>query len=444
MKRRSLAILIAVAILLTGAAIWAAVQRDRDSGPSFQAGPLFPGLSERIGAIAQIRVMTRDTALRVEHTEQGQWVVASKDNYPAKAAAVRRTIFALIGAKITDRATALPENHRKLGLVDPEKGGTATRVVLLDGAGGQLAAILIGNPMASDEIGSAPEPQSFFVRKPGDDQVWLVRGDLPIQSSAQAWIDPEIATIARARIQSATVTFPDGASYAVSRKTSDQPDFVLHAVPEGRAPAPSTDIANALGAAASSLSFDDVRPVAKLGLPVQTEHVVYRTFDGLVLDVALATVEDGIWATFTPALDETILTPPPPPAPPPVSPETPAASETPASGPATAPSPTPAPVPAPAAQPVAPEPPLETPDQVRAEAQAIKTRTAGWAYRLPDPLAHAMTHRVEDLLLPVAKAPPAKPAAAKAAKPKAGKAGKAKPKSQPAAPKKTHRPKTAQ
>jgi hypothetical protein len=214
MSRRGLLLLIVVTLVITAAAVWSSVHRDRGIEPHFQPGPIFPTLAERAQAVAQIDVATRNTAVRIKRDGQ-RWVVASQYDYPAKADLVHRTIFALINAKATDRATALAENHRKIGLVAPDQGGGATRVLLLDEAGSQLAALLIGNPVPNE--GSLTGPQSYFVRKLGDDQSWVAQGDFPIESDVRAWVDPDLADIDRARIESATVTLPDGTSYTVSR-----------------------------------------------------------------------------------------------------------------------------------------------------------------------------------------------------------------------------------
>jgi hypothetical protein len=400
MSRRGLLLLIVVTLAITAAAVWSTIRRDRGIEPHFQPGPIFPALAERAQAVAQIDVATRNTMVRIKREGQ-RWVVASQSDYPAKADLVHRTIFALINAKATDRATALPENHRKIGLVAPDKGGGATRVLLLDEAGSQLAALLIGNPVPNE--GPPTGPQSYFVRKLGDDQAWIAEGDFPIESDVRAWVEPDIADIDRARIASATVTFPDGTGYTVSRKAPDQPDFVVSAVPKGHEPAKDTGVANALGNAAGMLSFDNVRPRAKAGFPDKAEHVVYRTFDGLVLDVALAKLDDGgTWATFAASLDEAIVP----------------AEAAPSSAPAPAPTaPAPAPTaPAPtgndktAATPAADavKPPLLAPDAVRKEAAAIDARTGGWAYRLPDTIAGDLSHPLADVVAPKkAKSPAA-------------------------------------
>jgi hypothetical protein len=411
MSRRGLLLLIVVTLVITAAAVWSSVHRDRGIEPHFQPGPIFPTLAERAQAVAQIDVATRNTAVRIKRDGQ-RWVVASQYDYPAKADLVHRTIFALINAKATDRATALAENHRKIGLVAPDQGGGATRVLLLDEAGSQLAALLIGNPVPNE--GSLTGPQSYFVRKLGDDQSWVAQGDFPIESDVRAWVDPDLADIDRARIESATVTLPDGTSYTVSRKAPDQPDFVVSAVPKGHEPAKDTGVANALGNAAAVLSFDNVRPRAKAGFPDEAEHVVYRTFDGLVLDVALAKLDDGgTWATFAASLDEAIV---PPKAPSPSAPAPTAAADDKAPA-------TPAPA-TPAATTPAPEavkPPLHAPDAVRKEAAAIDARTGGWVYRLPDTVAGDLSHPLADVVAPKkAKSPAAskKPRAKSSRKPR--------------------------
>jgi hypothetical protein len=159
-------------------------------------------------------------------------------------------------------------------------------------------------------------------------------------------------------------------------------------------------VANALGNAAGVLGFDNVRPRAKAGFPDKAEHVVYRTFDGLVLDVAVAKLDDGgTWATFAASLDDAIVPAAAPPSPAPA----PAASAAAGSDKA-------------AAETV--KPPLHTPDAVRKEAAAINARTDGWVYRLPDALATDLSHPLKDVL---ASKKAKSPAASKKSHSKSGK-----------------------
>ena len=372
MPRRNLIVLAVVTAVVTAIAVWGLVQHQRDRLAELKPGPVFPNLLDRVNDVDRIQVATRDESIAARRTDKGQWVVASHYDYPARPETVRRTIFALVGAKILDRATALPENHSKLGLVGPDKGGAATRVVLLDKSGNQLAALLIGkSPEGEQQPLSAPK--EFFVRKPDENQVWVVHGDFPVEASLPLWLDPQIADIERTRIRSATVMLPDGTGYTVSRKAPDQPDFVLATVPSGREPAASPAAANDIGAAASILTFEDVRPLAKMTLPDKTRHVVYRTFDGLVLDVSLLPADGRTWAVFVASVDSSA-----------------ASSAQSANAPGNVAR----------GQTGAAALPPKSLDQVKAEAAAISAHVAGWAYRLPDALARDMSHPLEDLLAP--------------------------------------------
>ena len=403
MARRNLILLLVLAALATVAAVWALVDNRRDAEAELKPGPAFPALLDRVNDVAEIRVATRDTTVRIKRTEKGQWVVASHEDYSARPETVRRTIFALIEAKIVDRASGLPENHSKLGLVSPDRGGAATRVVLLDQRDNRLAALLIGKPLeAGQPLTTAKE---FFARKPDEDQAWIVHGDFPVEASAPLWLDPQIADIDRTRIRSATLSFPDGTRYTVSRKAPDQPDFVLASVPDGREPATGSTAANDFGAAASILSFEDVRPIAKIPLPEKTPHAVYRTFDGLVLDIGLVPAEGRTWAIFQASVDPASAASASAPAQAESQPEKPAGPQ------------------------AAPALPLKSLDAVKADAAAISARVAGWAYRLPDTLARDMSRPLEDLLAPK-KAEPAKakePKKAKKKTPKSKAAGERKP-----------------
>ena len=141
----------------------------------------------------------------------GQWFLAERHNYPAHQELVNETLLALADIELLEARTANPDWHRLLGLVAPENIGKAIRFRLYDGAGDELASILLGRSQQS-EAENVQDVQNFsqisdyfYIRKEGDAQSWLANGRLPRSPERAAWLSPHLPRPDRAALAYLTI-----------------------------------------------------------------------------------------------------------------------------------------------------------------------------------------------------------------------------------------------
>ena len=136
-------------------------------------------------------------ALHMRRTDSG-WTLDERWNYPANDELVNETLLALADLKALEARTAQTDWHRSLGLVVPEDLGAAVRFRVSDGAGREMAALLLGKEQQSESEATqevknyGPELRQFYVRREDSTQSWLARGRLPRNPDIAAWIDPRL------------------------------------------------------------------------------------------------------------------------------------------------------------------------------------------------------------------------------------------------------------
>ena len=337
-----------MALALAAAAVF---QQSSSTAPHFQPHPFFPGLSDRLGQLGEIAITTKSGGFHIRQ-QQGKWVIAERNNFPADAGQVRSTVLGLADLTVIEPKTGRADWLSFVGLIGPDKGGDAVNVKLLDNGGKAVGEVLVGHTEgAADELGR----NALYVRHVDENQAWLARGSLTLKSNATDWLDRNVLNIARDRIKGASVTPEKGPAYNLSRDTKDQPDFKLLDLPAGRTLSFEGSPDGVAGAIAS-FTFDDVAKADQFDFtkaPQSVEH----TFDGLDLTVKIVAKGTEHWATVAASASD---------------------------------------------------------PKAQDEAAKINASLGGWAFKLPDDKVQQFIADRETLLKPLdTPKPPATPAAAK-------------------------------
>jgi hypothetical protein len=292
-RRRNLGILGGATLLITILAGVALNQRARDTGPSFDPQPLVPGLADVVNNIGEVTVETREDVFHARRTEEGDWIVVERNNFPANIAMVRSAAVGMSELQAVESRTAQPELFGRLGLIAPEDDGEAIRVILRDREGETIGDILIGS---NQGIVDPEGLNRFYARRTGENQTWLARGSMTVQPEISEWLDKNVIDIERDNIRSTRFTPLEGPSFTLTRETEEDSDYAIDAIPAGRElsyPGVTFGPATAI----SNFTFADVRLVSEIDFSDATE-IVSETFDGVQIIVRIAQEGDTSWASL--------------------------------------------------------------------------------------------------------------------------------------------------
>ena len=391
MKNKNFVILAIVTVVIVISAVTAINMRDESVANQVQGKVFIPGLSSKINNVSLVEVSNgkEKTSLKQGSSD---WGVVEKDNYPANVTKIKELILGLSDLKTVEPKTTKADNYSKLGVEDPGKGASSTLVTLKDKDGKNITEVIIGKTSFSGV------KQGLYVRKPSDNQSWLVSGKVSSTADPTTWVDSKILNINKSRIKSIQFKQPDGASLTVDKENKTATDYAVEKLPKGKEISSQATV-NGLATALENLTFMDVLNKDKFTFDEKSQiNTEYKTYDGLVIKASAEKKDDKWYAKFTTAYDEATVK----------AEEEKAKAEEKAKEEAekaketkdakdnkdnkqTQP-----PAAAAAAKPAGPD--------VKKEASDLAANLANWVYVIPDYKAQYMTKKIDDLV----KAPPAK------------------------------------
>ncbi|MBS0394977.1 MAG: DUF4340 domain-containing protein [Proteobacteria bacterium] len=345
MSPRRLALLLALALAVTGGAFWLSSQRTLPRDPDYGT-PVLAGLAGRLDAVDEVRVVGAGAQVLVTLKRiDGRWQVV-ESGYPADVARVRRLLIALGDLHVVEAKTDVAERYAALGVEDVEGAKAQSVRIELRGLP-EPVALLVGHASAG---------QGAYVRVPGQRQALEARPGIDVARTPRDWLQRTIVDVAPERVQAVEVARSDGPAWRALKKARDSAHFDVPDLPKGRELV-SLGAADPAGGALGNLEFDELRRAPEAA-PAHPDRAVVRTFDGLVVMLTGHADGEARWLTVAAAFDADA-----------------AAHFPPAAGQA-----------APGAE------------QVRAEADRITALTHGWEYRVPPYRFDAIFRKRDELL----------------------------------------------
>jgi len=149
-----------------------------------------------------------------------RFLVAEKDDYPAKTDAINDLIAACLDIKTTEMYTDDKKNHKDLGVTEEDAGNV---VKLFKADSSQLAGFIIGK--------NKQQGQGTFIRLVSDDKVYLSL-DLPrVNTNMMDYIESSLLSINSGDVESVQVV-SGKESYSIKRKEGGE--LILENIPEGK------------------------------------------------------------------------------------------------------------------------------------------------------------------------------------------------------------------
>ncbi len=283
---RNLAIVVAVLLTILVGLRLSEGPTETESGQA-----LFADLRDRINSIDALVIDGPENA-RVEiRRSDSDWVVASRDGYPADVAKVRSALLAIADAQVVEQKTANPERYAAIGLQEPEAEGS-TGVRLAASGEGETFSVIIGN---------AASGTGRYVRRTGDAISLLIDKNPDVSADSSGWLDRELLDIDTGSIASVLVSHADGEEIQVEKSDPEAADFGVADIPDGRELS-YPGVANGIAGALNGLELEDIRPASEAE---PATIASFTTFDGARLTVRVyPEAEDATWISIDVEADE--------------------------------------------------------------------------------------------------------------------------------------------
>lgn len=320
MTLRRVLILLVIALAAILGSMYLSSRRHMDRDPQGQT--FLPGLEAQLDGITDIEIRKgSDKPLTVLHRKApGAWVVTQRDSYPADSARIKRLLFALADAKITEQKTSNPASYPVLGVEDARKanaGGTEISLV----APGRTTSIIVGHSSGNGN----------YVRRAGEAPSFAVEPAIDVDAEPREWIDGKLLDVPVEKIQNIRMRLADNTGYRISRlppvtkpgssaapSTAQSPangkteaaapaqneGFKLDSVPAGREAA-SPEVIAPSQTSYNGVTADDVAMASSIDFRKPSVAEITLS-DGSVLTITGVVAGDKHWITLHSSKDEAL------------------------------------------------------------------------------------------------------------------------------------------
>ncbi|SFN25919.1 DUF4340 domain-containing protein [Dokdonella immobilis] len=297
MNQRTLIKLGVVTVVAVIAAFAINHSRQPVSEFSDRATSLVDGLGEHVNDVNGLTLSEAGGRKTVELTRSDKgWTVKDKGGYPADTGKLRGYLLKVADASLIERKTANKERYPDIGVADISE--STAKGIQVEIAGLAAPVSFIAGTFNAQGGGT-------YVRRSGEAQSWLAKGNLIPDRNASDWLRKDLANIPSERIASVTITHADGRPLRVFKNAPEDPHYTIADLPKGRE-ASSDFAANGLASVLADLRIDDVAPTTEVAVPDNAKLIRYQTFDGLVVDAHEWQVGDKHYASFAASLDEDV------------------------------------------------------------------------------------------------------------------------------------------
>ncbi|MBL7077923.1 MAG: DUF4340 domain-containing protein [Kiritimatiellae bacterium] len=208
MKAKNLVVLLIVAVVLGGIAVW--TQRPSEE-PSDMIGELVLG-ELPVNDIAAISITSSDGSSRLAKSAE-VWVSETDFNYPADFNRIKSAMLKVAELKVGQVVEVEAGDKAAMKMVSPtDSPDGGTLIEMRDAAGKQIASLLVGETRKRSgdnqgRFGGYPDGQ--FVSPDAGETIYLVKDNLYEFNQATDWLDKELVSVPGADVTSVSITGPD-------------------------------------------------------------------------------------------------------------------------------------------------------------------------------------------------------------------------------------------
>lgn len=286
-KRQAGWAVLAAALSVAVAFVTLAIARNANN-PAATVGPAAADFVSRGEATQKITITSADATFTLVRNPNGTWVMPERGNYPVAPAKLSSFARAMADLQLTAQLTADPRKHTRLQVGDPREGGNGVLVQAEDPQGARLIDLIVGAGAAG-----------FAVRRPSDPQVWATNArpaEFPLLARPADWLDLVLLpSLSRDHpLARVTITPPGGGpAFLIERLAADSDGYTL-APPFTQRPLSSPSVLSRTAQALGTVTPIDIAQAPAIpGPPVGRVQAV--SFDGLIFDVELFTVDGRQW-----------------------------------------------------------------------------------------------------------------------------------------------------
>jgi len=223
MRAKGLTVLVLLAVVLVGFAVFTSRKEETRTMPSSRIGNyVLPDLqkTDLLNSVHKIAFRTAGTTIAVEKSE-GTWASPDRYGYPVKFSQVRDFLQSLAELKIGQVLPPGPEPLQTLRLTPPGEGpGGGTSVILEAQGGKNVASLVLGKEHIRKRAAGpmdAGYPDGRYIAVDG--QAYLVTETFSaVPQNAAAWLDKDLANVSSYDVNRVTVTDPDGSRLELLRR----------------------------------------------------------------------------------------------------------------------------------------------------------------------------------------------------------------------------------
>lgn len=284
MSNKKLTILGIVAVLMV---LWAMVQsRISDKPGAEPARPVYLIQGFDPSGVDSIVIGTGEAAFTLKH-RKGRFVVADKDNYPAKTSEINSLISKCLEIQTSEFVTDNPANYEDLEVTE-EKARSVVKFMKADPNSSLLTGVVIGK---TKELGQGSYVRLLSSNPALSNKVYVASNVPWFGGDEMNYIDQELIAVKKEDIKSVTVSLPSG-PYTLTTKEDSQ-DIVLENIPAGKILKSSE--AQSVFTALTSLRFEDVNKISS-DMAFEKQYVC-RLKDSTVYALRIAQKDDKTYVS---------------------------------------------------------------------------------------------------------------------------------------------------